>query len=247
LYTPARSLADVLTAVSHEPNAHRLFGDVAAEILGLNDRDADVISLMRMRALIFDCERLIESLAYDEKHKNVAREHLSPFVALRNMSAFQYNIDQARSGILQPAPIAGLRNLHMILHPVAYVGGVDEKKRSEIADVFALCEGIHDLNLPEMLKEAILKRLTQVIDSMNNFEFLGEINLEEKLDALLGKITLASSEADKPTKEYLKRVLKVVCIASAGLIGVSETAEAYLSLTNSIPEILSLPAPENAE
>ncbi len=163
------------------------------------------------------------------------------------MSAFQYKIVHARGAILHPNSIAGLRNLHMILHPVAYAGGVDDQKRSEIAEVMALCEGVHDLNLPAALKEAILIRLTQVIDAMNNFEFLGERNLEEKIDALLGKITLAGGEADKPTKEFFKKALSVVGIASASLIAASATAEAYLSLANSIPKILLLTSNKEAE
>jgi hypothetical protein len=61
-------LADILTAVSDESNDNRPFGEVVAEKIGLNDRDADAISLMRMRALIFDCERLIGNLSYDENY-----------------------------------------------------------------------------------------------------------------------------------------------------------------------------------
>ena len=83
-----------------------------------------------------------------------------------------------------------------------------------------------------------------MLDILNHFEFFGEKNLQDKIDALLGHIAVASATAGKKSKTTLQAIAKTVAKIGAGIISANNVANGYLALTNSVPEILGLPSPD---
>lgn len=242
--SPAKVLADLFQSVMDEGNAAELFAVAAAKSLGREGNQSAIEVLARILELIEDSHRMVALLNASDTQKGLVGRYLAPLAPFRDFSVFHYQVKDAKDNFLQPPTIQNLLILDVMISGVSNPSRVSDEALSETAKLTAFMEHIHDSDLPEPVVDAFLGRAVQMLDILNHFEFFGEKNLQQKIDALLGQLTVATATAGKKSKVTLQAIAKTVVKIGAGIIFANNVANGYLALTNSVPEILGLPSPD---
>jgi hypothetical protein len=232
--------------VSDKGNVSELFAVEAARSLGREGNQGAIEVLARVLELIEDSHRMVALLNTSDAQKGLVGRYLAPLAPFRDFTVFHYRVKDAKDNFLQPPTIQGLLILDVMLAGVSNPSGISDEARSEAAKLTGFLEHVHDSDLPEPVAEAVLARGLQMLDILNHFEFFGERHLQQKIDALLGQLTVATATAGTKSKITLKAIAKAAVKIGAGIIFANNVVNAYLALENSVPVILGLPSPDDS-
>ena len=226
--SPAKVLADLFQSVLNEGNATELFAVAAANNLGRDGSQSAIEVLARMLELIEDSHRLVALLNAIDAQKGLVGRFLAPLSPFAIFQCFTLCSEGRKGQFCSRPPFENL--LILACNARWSIPSVKNFGRSavRIGKLTAFMEHIHDSDLPEPVSEAFLARALQMLDILNHFEFFGEKNLQQKIDALLGQITVATAIARRVRLRF-RQLPKQWSRSALGLFS-KQLANGYLGL-----------------
>ncbi len=229
---------EVLTVVGTLKDPKQKFIKALADYLGLEGIEGETEVIKRVSLLVQEVRNDILNLPDDEKGKAQLNIFLNPFNGLTDFSQYHFTIEQARSSFLKPDHLVNLNLVHMATR--AYFSKEELKSDTkDLAEEFRLLSGeISKSELPNDVKEMIIKISLGLASVIEHFSFFGEKDLKEKLDAAVGTLVTTYPETKKENIQPLN-ALSVVLSKAMGVTDKSaKLSSNLLTIGKNAPKIV---------
>lgn len=200
-------------------NSNRTFGEVWADVFGIDPEDRGRLLVMLSHLI----QQIEEGRRVVEENPHLRQDlHLKPFVKLEEAFS-RINVEaQWRSWKKNQLPDETLNDLEWCAESLKAVypeGEIDREKLTELReDVEKLISEVRDADIPEDLKAVIIDGLEHVRRAIVEYDLRGVEGLQQALEQNLGTIVLHQDEltADESRWEIFEKwagrlgMLKVV-------------------------------------
>lgn len=205
MVTSAHALNKLLSAIYRHPKLNDRFTVALAETLGLEGADAEPEAVRHLFLLVKQVRADIEVLPVDENAKKLAQGYINAFSGLDSFSQVSMNVDQAKKHFLKPDNLVGLTNLDMAFSGIVQFNDISEEAKGLAQTFRDSRQEVADSTIDPVLKEVLLRRLSQIIAALEHYYFFREDGLAEIMQGLVGTLVL-SNKQDHEAAGILKKV-----------------------------------------
>lgn len=237
MYTSTQALMEILTVVGSLKDPKQKFIKALADYLGLEGIEGETEVIKRVSLLVQEVRNDILNLPDDEKGKAQLNIFLNPFNGLTDFSQYHFTIEQARSSFLKPDHLVNLNLVHMATR--AYFSKEELKSDTkDLAEEFRLLSGeISKSELPNDVKEMIIKISLGLASVIEHFSFFGKKDLKEKLDAAIGTLVVTYPDTKKENVKPLNLLSSILSKAMKATDASSKLSNNLLKISENVPKI----------
>ena len=206
MLTAAQALHDIFQRVAaHKPETEK-FIHVVRDDLGLVEgQEPEAIGVICR--LLTKIRADIEQSPHQENLKEILRRQLTAFNPLVNFSQFHLDIKSAKANCLKPDNLLALLQIQMATAGTAAIPPLDDAIKEAVEALRDSWDELHRLELPKQVKDALAKRMNQVISALDHYYQYGPDGLEPLLEGLLGQLALQSKVTKPEAKSFYSKAV----------------------------------------
>ena len=215
--TSAHALYELFVRVTNDSPPGQKFPEAVADKLDLYGGDRDGLAMSFVQKLLKTALLDIEELPFDELRKRELRSRIGKFSGYLDFSHCHLDVENSKRNQLTAENLIGLTMVDMALSGKREIATLSREVVSLANEFRDLREDVGKCNIPDDLRESIIRRLNQIAAALDHFAFFGRRGFEDAMFALTGEIALNSRVIKEASPSWAKKLAGLLTRSAEGV------------------------------